>query len=657
MTMQIETIHSNPTDAPPIDQSLAEAEPQNKAQPAFLGITGELAIYMALVALALILRLPQLGTIPLDNTESHEALTVFRLIQANAPGTAYLSRDPLMFSVNTLVMSIFGTDNVVPRISTVLVGALVVLLPILLRRWLGPTRALLMSGLLAFSPVLLTASRTMGGPVWTMALALITIWAVGSFVESRRPVYGIVATTSAGLLLAAAESAGFITALAMLLGLIFAVINGDDGGSDQGYRGRALQILREWPWTRGVLIAAISIALAVTTFFLHPTGFSNLGEALFQGVRGITMRLPDYPLFYPLYVSLVFEPGLWIFGIVGAYLVLRNGGNFLARFFLGWLLVSLVAGFLYAGAGPSHALWFTIPLAGLACVAVDRAITPVQERFFDVPSWGIWIHGLAMLAMLAVLGINVLMLSRMLLRATPTTGLFPSFPPDAHTAQWIMVVLVLILIAMTFMLVSSSWGSRTAWRGTGIGLLGFLLLTGINAGWRSSVELADDARDLWHPHAVASNLNLLQDSLRLLSQRQTGAAYDIPITAAVPDDGPVAWVLHNYLFTTFVPTSDSSLTTPLIITPRTDDTRPGFGAAYVGQSFPVHWSFDRSQLFYWDYLPLLTLHESRIPPKVDDHIVLWVRGDVYGISGAVSAPAPAGQAVPPGQPAPPNKNQ
>src|SRR5436305_2042688 len=78
--------------------------------------------YAALVLFALALRLIQLGTIPLSDAEAHEALAVFRAIQPHAAGTPLVSLNPLMFSFNALVMAIMGTDNIMARIATVLLG-------------------------------------------------------------------------------------------------------------------------------------------------------------------------------------------------------------------------------------------------------------------------------------------------------------------------------------------------------------------------------------------------------------------------------------------------------------------------------------------------------------------------------------------------------
>src|SRR5256885_7661737 len=90
-----------------------------------------------------------------------------------AESTGLAVQKPLMFTANTLTMTLAGINNAAPRLPTALMGVLLVITPLLFRRWLGPTQAASIAVLLAISPVLLLASRTTGAPVWAMACAVI----------------------------------------------------------------------------------------------------------------------------------------------------------------------------------------------------------------------------------------------------------------------------------------------------------------------------------------------------------------------------------------------------------------------------------------------------------------------------------------------------
>ena len=386
-----------------------QAEAQAVMQPS-VRISAEVIIYAALLLLSLALRMAELGTVPLNDGEAHEALTAFRAIDPRAVGSDLVAHNPLMFTINAITMSIAGSDTATVRLPTVLLGVLLVAMPFLFRKWLGRANALIMAGLLTISPVLLLASRSLSGPVWSAALALIAIYLAGKFIESRRAPYAIAASTAALMGILAAESAGLLTFVSVAFGTVFALLTIDD--PDRRYRHAFWQILRDWPWFRSILVAGVAVALVAVAFLLYPTGLSGIGDVLFRTISGFGVRPAGYPFAYPLLTSFLYEPVLWVFGLVGAYLVLKTADNseimFLRRAMAGWLLASVVWSVLYASADPSYAVWLTLPLVGLSAYTIEKAITPVQDRFWDVPLWGPWLHGLAVAATLSIAAINLL---------------------------------------------------------------------------------------------------------------------------------------------------------------------------------------------------------------------------------------------------------
>ncbi|MFN8418936.1 MAG: hypothetical protein U0528_06795 [Anaerolineae bacterium] len=172
-------------------------------------ITAEMLIYALIFLLALLTRVADLGKFPLDAGEAREALAAYRAITPEAAGSAITSSQPLAFSFNAIALTIGGADNGVARLPTALLGALIVLIPLLYRRWLGVGIALLLSIGLALSPVLFMSSREMGGAVWSTALALLSVWLIGRYIESARASFAIGGTTTFALLVLMAEPAGF----------------------------------------------------------------------------------------------------------------------------------------------------------------------------------------------------------------------------------------------------------------------------------------------------------------------------------------------------------------------------------------------------------------------------------------------------------------
>ncbi|PJF33821.1 MAG: hypothetical protein CUN49_17645, partial [Candidatus Thermofonsia Clade 1 bacterium] len=76
--------------------------------------------------------------------------------------------------------------------------------------------------LLAISPALLIASRSMSGTVWALFLTLLTAWALGHFAETRQERYAIIAAGAAALAALGTEPAGALMLLMLGVGILFA---------------------------------------------------------------------------------------------------------------------------------------------------------------------------------------------------------------------------------------------------------------------------------------------------------------------------------------------------------------------------------------------------------------------------------------------------
>lgn len=577
----------------PIDESV-DTSPR-------LVITGETILYVVIFVLALVLRLPNLGTFPLTASESHEALAAYRAVIPEAAGNPITPSQPLMFTFNAIALTIGGADNATPRLVTVILGALIVLMPLLLRRWIGVTRALLLSSLLAISPVLFIASRSMSGAVWSLALVLISIWLTARFIETARAPFAIAATIAVAFLVLMAEPAGFVIAFGLVVGIAFAVYTTED--SDGVLRNTISEARRAWPATQAFPIAALALIVVGTVFLIHPSGLAGIGELIGRGLGGIFRRPDGLSPAYPLLISLVYEPVLWLFGVLGVYFIAHddleasNGvARFIGRLLIGWLLFSVVAGLVYAGAGADHALWFTLPLAGLSMFALEKVFSPIRDFFWNPPAWGSYLHAVGVVAILAIMTINLMMFGTtvigldMTIFAPSVTGqgldlfliglvigltligfvlvnaiwgprnaplililggaitlflvaravvplLTPEFMQQMNVQSWFRLVFVLLssaLLVITYFLIGSTWGPGTAWRGLGLGSFLFLAAFSLSAGWRTAVLNADNPADLWHVNVAGRNLNLIENTLREASLRSVGTPYDMDITVQIP---------------------------------------------------------------------------------------------------------------------------
>ncbi|MFN8507707.1 MAG: TIGR03663 family protein [Dehalococcoidia bacterium] len=123
-----------------------------------IAVSWELAIYVALFAVAFGLRFWDLGARALHHDESIHAQWSWGLIQGNYRHDPVF-HGPLYYHAQGLVFLVFGASDYTARLSPAIFGMALVSLPLLLRRWLGPVGTIAAVAFLTFSPTVVYYSR------------------------------------------------------------------------------------------------------------------------------------------------------------------------------------------------------------------------------------------------------------------------------------------------------------------------------------------------------------------------------------------------------------------------------------------------------------------------------------------------------------------
>src|SRR5512136_3234938 len=142
-----------------------------EAPQASVVITAEVVLYAAILGVAAVLRLWNLDASPLSAREAAQAVAAFNGASMPAGGS------PLLFGVNQLLFGVFGAtvnDSGV-RLAAALFGTIMVLLLCLFRSAIGRYGALAAALMLAISPTMVAASRSLDGLVVTAACTLAAI--------------------------------------------------------------------------------------------------------------------------------------------------------------------------------------------------------------------------------------------------------------------------------------------------------------------------------------------------------------------------------------------------------------------------------------------------------------------------------------------------
>ncbi|HVL96272.1 MAG TPA: flippase activity-associated protein Agl23 [Solirubrobacteraceae bacterium] len=248
---------------------------------------GELYAHLAVVALALGLRLYDLGARPFHHDESQDAY--FSWVFAERGDYSYnpLLHGPLRFYLTALAYVVLGDSDFTARLAPALMGTVVVALPYLMRRQIGRPAAFVAALLFAIGPTFLYFSRFAREDIYVAALNLGLIIAIFRFLD--RPRAGGPAIIGVLLALAfATKESTFITS--GLLTIFFAgalavqVLLARSRGT--GWRDaplvRSVSAVGWVPWAYGFAAFWVTFALMFTVFL---TDLPGLRAGLIDGLK------------------------------------------------------------------------------------------------------------------------------------------------------------------------------------------------------------------------------------------------------------------------------------------------------------------------------------------------------------------------------------
>ncbi len=154
-----------------------------------INLDWEKTIYLIFIALALITNLWGVG----DRVDSHdESLhTQYSYQYYNGQGYQHspLMHGPSLFHATALSYWIFGDSDASSRIPVAIIGTLLVVLPYLLRGWIGRLGAIIASFLLLISPYITYYSRYIRHDIYVIVAAAIVFIAVQYYLRKRRDKY------------------------------------------------------------------------------------------------------------------------------------------------------------------------------------------------------------------------------------------------------------------------------------------------------------------------------------------------------------------------------------------------------------------------------------------------------------------------------------
>lgn len=540
----------------------------------------EQVLYFGILLLALALRLGRLNTSPLNEFEAQAALPAYQL--ANG-GSVDLGDQPAYVLLTGFTFFLIKSSDFLARFWPAIFGSLFVVLPFFWRDLLGRRAALLLSLALALDPGFVAVSRLASGRMLAVAAFFI---AVTAWRYKRSAAAGVVF----GIALLSAPT----IYIGVLGGLIVWAL----------FFSKSLHIERAR--LRPALIAAAATLLFGATFFFGTpqglAGFGNVLAGFLAGWVAPSTSLLSKGLELSFALVTYGLPAL-TFGLIAAgkaWSRREPAGQILSL----WALANLIILLVYPGRQVADLLWVLLPLWALAAMEIGRYLRlPAEEPR----------------AAFGEAGLMLLLLAFLIFTLAKTTTI--GFVPELFSRYLFLAGGVLVLGALATILVVFGWSGRAAASGL-VWALGFFFILALISD--STRPLRGDllaANDLWAPGPAVGETGAIVNTVRDLSNRNTGQPQALPVDVRI-DSAALQWALRE--LPAQASQSPTSAGPALIITLATDP-EPVEINSYRGQSFTLYiergWQPLPPNLFGW----LL----YRQGPTISQQAILWASVDLF----------------------------
>jgi uncharacterized protein (TIGR03663 family) len=568
-------------------------------------ITAEAALYAAILGVAAVLRLWNLAASPLSTREAAQAIAAFNGLSLPMGGS------PLLFGVNQLLFGLFGTtvndDGV--RLVSALIGTSMVLLPALFRSAIGRYGALAAALLLAISPTLVVASRSLDGSIITAACALAAVGFGLRYFTAQRRIDRIGLAIAIGLGLTSGP--GFVTIGVVLIPALWIAYRWLASDDD---RAKWKQLWQDPAARRDVaLIGGVTCVLAATTLLLRPDGLAGVANALSAWVdawRGED-SIGALQLFQ---ILIVYEPLILFFGLAGLVLSLRRLSGLTALLGL-WTIGALIVALLQPGRQVFDLALVLTPLALLGGLAIDRLARELEQHGTWRAEGSFWIVAGVVLSFAAINASRTAI-------DNVAVNQFLGVPLSPMASLGIGTLLMALVVAGVFVLII---GWRATLRAGIVTLMAMWAIMEWSAAWNVTQVQSGNPRELlWGPTTTSVDVRMMREMVEAASRRRTGFLNQVQVAVTLPQDDPVVrWYLRDFPKAEY--NAVVSDLTPVVVAPLGSTFPPFVPDTYQGQQFVTQTMWEPSQLTDNDFLRWWFYRESDTAPLPTQTYMVWVK--------------------------------
>lgn len=595
----------------------------------------ELVAYGTLIALALVLRLWDLGSRMLHHDESLHATYSWYLYIGRGYRHDPLMHGPFLFHLNALIYLLFGVSDATARLAPALFGTAIVGLPYFLRDRIGRTPALVAAALLVVSPSFLYFSRFIRNDIysatWTLALVIL----IFKYLDNRRNLYLYLLAAILSLSYATKEIAfissailaaylfilaGFeplkllvrnsrlsppsdlliifgtftlpqATAFALklmpvlsippaeeyrFLGVVFVVLFAISAAIGLRWNPRV------WLWSALIFWGIFTVLF--TTLFSNPQGFATgaVGALKYwldqQGVaRG------GQPWFYYLVLIPLYEFVPVIFGLAAMVYFLAKRHRF-AAFLTFWTLASFLVYGWASEKMPWLMLHMALPLILLASMSIGKLVDSIASRR-ELGSKTLYYVGcLTVLFFVAAASWNRLNEGEMAVQPIEI---------QRQTLQTIAIALIFLgLLAVAVALGRQLGRTYSLQIAVGIFLAGLMALS-IRAAWQVTYYNGDVPVEMMVYTQTSPDVGRVMKEIERVGFR-TGTGKDLKVAYDSDVSWPFEWYLRDYRNRNFYGQGMPAADAPVVLVGFESDhdskVKPAL-SNYIGQRYKLRWWF------------------------------------------------------------------
>jgi hypothetical protein len=585
-------------------------------------ITMAQALLGLILLAAAIMRLGQLGKLPLSPAEAEAALAVWQFWQAGEMTVTPAS--PAYFLLTLIITPVLGFSDATVRLVPALAGLGLVALPWLLRRQIGTVAALTGSLLLAVSPLATITARTAGGEA--LALLALLLLVVGLIRYREAEETGWLYPAGFGLALGLTSASLFYTGL---LALAFAaalarLVEAQPSNEPNVSQEKNSKNLHSSALIRVPFIFTLTAFLGLGSgFLLYLPSLGQSAQLLATWLGQFNLSGSLESLLLPLIALMRYELPLIVLGLV-AMLWLIWQDRPLASYATYWLMGLLVL-FLLQRGELSNVPVLLLPGYLLVGTLVGDRLSVIGERY------GVDGRFLALVSgSMFLLGLIVVVQIARFTRAVAAN-------PEDLLHLWIAVLALAFALATFFYFYGLE--GKTAVQGSLIALLSLFLLFQWGTAWWLGHEAANDPRERWVTQATQPNTPQLAELIGDISYQIDRSPSGIRIYSMV-DNPALQWYLREFDALTIGSAVLPETPYPLVISPA--EMEPAFRSDYFGADFLL--LYDGTEATIIGDLPLLTglrwwlfRDGPTVPTTLPDRpgqierVTLWVQSDLLAV--------------------------